>query len=124
MVAVTAAVTLQRANAKCTKTANGRKIKMNSEELKSIAQPISDDGIWEFLITSDGQPPQTVPRKEHLCPLRRTCPRAGAHLTDCAASACAPSRARGAQWSADRRARASSRAPRAPNSRDRSRSLP
>ena len=45
VVATTAAVTLQRASAKCSRTANGKKTKMNSEELKSIAQPISDDGI-------------------------------------------------------------------------------
>ncbi len=36
---MTAAGTLQRANAKWNNTANGRKTKMNSDELKSILRP-------------------------------------------------------------------------------------
>jgi hypothetical protein len=41
VVATAAAVTLQRAIAKCSTTATGRSRNMNSDELKSIAHPHS-----------------------------------------------------------------------------------
>src|SRR5947209_428031 len=47
---MTAAITLQRASVKCRSTATGRKTKMNSDELKSIAQlalmSLKDLGDW------------------------------------------------------------------------------